>query len=126
MDLRGAIKSIFGGDKKITASRKEIGGYPLGLIFWRERACIRTLSEHTSKANVKVLRDGMPGDSRHKLIQYPTEPLYERQGLLIQNRTLLEINNVAFIYMRDELGRFTDYTRCRKRSSEAVELEGRL
>ena len=69
----------------------------------------QTLSEHTSK-RVKVLRDGGYLEIPYAETSSSTdEPLYERQGLLIQNKDFaLEINNVAFIYiMRDELGRFT-------------------
>lgn len=137
MDLRGAIKSIFGGDKKITASTwKEIGGYTsyfssFGADAYANevvRACIRTLSEHTSKANVKVLRDGMPGDSAmQKLIQYRPNLYMNGKDFLYKTRTLLEINNVAFIYiMRDELGRFTGLYPMPKAQYEAVEFEGRL
>jgi len=137
MDLRGAIKSIFGGDKKITASTwKEIGGYTsyfssFGADAYANevvRACIRTLSEHTSKANVKVLRDGMPGDSAmQKLIQYRPNLYMNGKDFLYKTRTLLEINNVAFIYiMRDELGRFTGLYPMPKAQYEVVEFEGRL
>jgi len=137
MDLRGAIKSIFGGDKKITASTwKEIGGYTsyfssFGADAYANevvRACIRTLSEHTSKANVKVLRDGVEGNiALQKLIQYRPNLYMNGKDFLYKTRTLLEINNVAFIYiMRDEYGKCTGLYPMPKAEYEAVEYQGRL
>lgn len=114
--IRNAIKAIFGGIKNyVTSAWREIGGYVArfssfgGNIYANEvvRACIRTLAEHTSKANVKVLRDGAPGDKRlQRLIQYRPNIYMNGKDFLYKVRTLLEINNVVFIYiMRDDFGR---------------------
>jgi len=114
--IRNAIKAIFGGIKNyVTSVWREIGGYVArfssfgGNIYANEvvRACIRTLAEHTSKANVKVLRDGAPGDKRlQRLIQYRPNIYMNGKDFLYKVRTLLEINNVVFIYiMRDDFGR---------------------
>ncbi len=137
MDLRGAIKAIFGrGDKVTTGTWKEIGGYTshfssFGADAYANdvvRACIRTLSEHTSKANVKVLRDGVEGNiALQKLIQYRPNLYMNGKDFLYKTRTLLEINNVAFIYiMRDEYGKCTGLYPMPKAEYEAVEYQGRL
>ena len=70
----------------------------------------------------------MPGDSAmQKLIQYRPNLYMNGKDFLYKTRTLLEINNVAFIYiMRDELGRFTGLYPMPKAQYEAVEFEGRL
>ena len=114
--FRNAIKSIFGGIKKIvTSGWKEIGTYVATFstfgsdIYANEvvRACIRTLAEHTSKANVKALRDGGPGDRKlQRMIQYRPNLYMNGKDFLYKVRTLLEINNVCFIYiMRDDYGK---------------------
>lgn len=116
MKLRNAIKAIFGGIKQyITSVWREIGGYTSRFssfgsdVYANEvvRACIRTLAEHTSKANVKVLRDGRQGDKRlERMIQYRPNIYMNGKDFLYKVRTLLEIHNVVFIYiMRDDFGR---------------------
>ena len=92
------------------------------------RACIRTLSEHTSKANVKVLRDGLAGDRNlQRLIEYRPNLYMNGKDFLYKVRTLLEINNVAFIYiMRDDFGKCTGLYPMPSAQYEAVEYQGRL
>lgn len=135
--IRNAIKAIFGGIKSyITSAWKEIGMYisrftSFGTnIYANEvvRACIRTLAEHTSKANVKVLRDGLPGDKKlQRMIQYRPNIYMNGKDFLYKVRTLLEINNVVFIYiMRDDLGRCTGLYPMPTAALEAVEYGGQL
>lgn len=111
MRLRNAIKAIFGSVvNRITQSWKEIGGYTASFfgfgtdIYANDvvRSCIRTLAEHTSKANVKV-----KGDKRlEKIIQLRPNIYMNGKDFLYKVRTLLEINNIVFIYiMRDDRDR---------------------
>ena len=137
MNFRNAIKSIFGGIKTyVTSMWQEIGGYTARFssfgndVYANEvvRACIRTLAEHTSKANVKVLRDGMPGDKRlQRMIQYRPNMFMNGKDFLYKVRTLLEINNVVFIYiMRDEFGKCVGLYPMPTAQLEAVEVMGEL
>ena len=137
MNLRNAIKSIFGGLKNyVTSMWQEIGSYRSVFtsfgsdIYANEtvRSCIRTLAEHTSKANVKVLRDGLPGDKRlQRMIQYRPNIYMNGKDFLYKVRTLLEINNTVFIYiMRDDLGRCTGLYPMPSAQMEALEVQGGL
>jgi HK97 family phage portal protein len=111
MRFRNAIKAIFGNAiNRITQSWKEVGGYTANFFgFGKDiyandvvRSCIRSLAEHTSKANVRVR-----GDKRlEKLIQLRPNIYMNGKDFLYKVRTLLEINNIVFIYiMRDDRGR---------------------
>jgi len=137
VNLRNAIKSIFGGLKNyVTSMWQEIGSYRSVFtsfgsdIYANEtvRSCIRTLAEHTSKANVKVLRDGLPGDKRlQRMIQYRPNIYMNGKDFLYKVRTLLEINNTVFIYiMRDDLGRCTGLYPMPSAQMEALEVQGGL
>lgn len=137
MKLRNAIKAIFGGIKQyITSVWREIGGYTSRFssfgsdVYANEvvRACIRTLAEHTSKANVKVLRDGLPGDKRlQRMIQYRPNIYMNGKDFLYKVRTLLEIHNVVFIYiMRDDYGKCVGLYPMPPAQYEAVEVSGGL
>lgn len=137
MKFRNAIKAIFGGIKNfVTSAWREIGSYTARFssfgtdIYANEvvRACIRTLAEHTSKANVKVLRDGLPGDKRlQRMIQYRPNLYMNGKDFLYKVRTLLEINNVVFIYiMRDDFGRCIGIYPMPTAQLEAVEAMGGL
>lgn len=137
LKFRNAIKAIFGGIKKYVASGwREIGTYNATFsafgsdIYANEvvRACIRTLAEHTSKANVKVLRDGLPGDKKlQRMIQYRPNIYMNGKDFLYKVRTLLEINNVVFIYiMRDEFGKCVGLYPMPTAQLEAVEASGGL
>lgn len=116
LKFRNAIRAIFGNLKRyVTSAWQEIGAYTSHFssfgtdIYANEtvRACIRTLAEHTSKANVKVMRDGLQGDKRlQHMIQYRPNIYMNGKDFLYKVRTLLEINNICFIYiMRDDVGR---------------------
>ena len=106
MNFRSAIKAIFGGIKSyVTSSWNEIGTYSarfssFGTDLYASdvvRSCIRTLAEHTSKANVKILRSGMTGDKKlQRMIQYRPNMFMNGKDFLYKVRTLLEINNVCF------------------------------
>lgn len=137
MNFRNAIKSIFGRIKTyVTSTWKEIGGYTSRFsAFGRDiyanevvRACIRTLAEHTSKANVKVLRDGKQGDKRlERMIQYRPNIYMNGKDFLYKIRTLLEIHNVVFIYIqRDDMGRCIGLYPMPPAQYEAVEVSGQL
>jgi len=135
--FRNAVKAIFGGIKNfITSTWKEIGTYTARFssfgtdVYANEvvRACIRTLAEHTSKANVKVLRDGKQGDKRlQRMIQYRPNIYMNGKDFLYKVRTLLEINNVCFIYiMRDDFGKCIGLYPMPTAQLEAVEVAGGL
>jgi len=137
LNLRGAIKSIFGKPKKlVTSTWQEIGSYQSYFtnynadIYANEvvRACIRTLAEHTSKANVKVLRDGKAGDQKlQKLIQYRPNFLMNGKDFLYKVRTRLEIDNVSFIYiMRDDLNRVIGLYPMPRATHRALQYNGRM
>jgi len=137
VNFRNAIKAIFGGIKNYaTTVWKEVGGYTARFssfgtnVYANEvvRACIRTLAEHTSKANVKVLRNGLAGDKRlQRMIQYRPNVYMNGKDFLYKVRTLLEINNVVFIYiMRDDLGKCVGLYPMPATQYEAVESGGEL
>lgn len=137
MRFRNAINSIFGGIKNfVTSTWKEIGTYkayftPFGRdVYANEvvRACIRTLAEHTSKANVKVLREGGQGDMKlQRMIQYRPNIFMNGKDFLYKVRTLLEINNVAFIYiMRDDYGKCTGLYPMPTATCESCDYMGQL
>lgn len=134
MNFRNAIKKIFGGIRQfVTSTWREIGTYSAHFssfgadIYANEvvRACIRTLAEHTSKANVKVLRNGAVADkSLQRLIQYRPNEFMNGKDFLYKIRTILEINNIVFIYiMRDPIGRITGLYPMPHADHEAVENE---
>lgn len=137
MRFRNAIQAIFGNLKRyVTSMWKEIGGYAARFtafgtdIYANEvvRSCIRSLAEHTSKANVRVLRDGKQGDKRlERMIQYRPNLYMNGKDFLYKVRTLLELYNTAFIYInRDELGRCVGLYPIPQCSSEAVDALGQL
>lgn len=137
MRFRNAIQAIFGNLKRyVTSMWKEIGGYAARFttfgtdIYANEvvRSCIRSLAEHTSKANVRVLRDGKQGDKRlERMIQYRPNLYMNGKDFLYKVRTLLELYNTAFIYInRDDLGRCIGLYPIPQCSSEAVDALGQL
>lgn len=137
MTFRNALKAVFGGIKNIVASAwREIGGYTsrftsFGVDIYRNeivRACIRTLAEHTSKANIKVLRDGKQGDRRlERLIQYRPNLYMNGKDFLYKCRTLYELHNTVFIFInRDDYGRVVGLYPIPQCSSEAVDAGGNL
>lgn len=137
MKFRNAIKAIFGGIKNyVTSMWKEIGGYaarftPFGRDIYQNevvRSCIRALAEHTSKANVKVLRDGQPADRQMQdMLQYRPNLYMNGKDFLQKVRTLYEVNNTVFIYInRDDLGRCIGLYPIPQCMSEAVDVAGAL
>ena len=137
MNFRGAIKSIFGKPKQlVTSSWQEVGSYQSYFTGYNSdlyanevvRACIRTLAEHTSKANVKVLRDGKVGDQKlQRMIQYRPNFYMNGKDFLYKVRTRLEIDNVVFIYiMRDEIDRVIGLYPMPRATHTAKQFNGRL
>lgn len=112
LEWRNAVKSVFGLIKqRVSTHWQEIGGYRssfspfVGNLYSNEtcRACIRTLAEHTSKANAKIAC----GDKRlENLLNLRPNVYMSGKDFLYKCRTLYEIYNTVFIYInRDELGR---------------------
>lgn len=141
MNLRNAVKSIFNGVKSfVTSAWREIGGYTATFSYFGNdmyandtvRACIRTLAEHTSKANVKVIRrTGNKIENVDKrladMIQYRPNMYMNGKDFLAKCRTLYEIYNIVFIYlMRDDTGKVAGYYPMPHARYEAVESGGEL
>ena len=137
MDFRGAIDALFGRPKKITTSSwQEVGNHQSYFtngnpdVYANEvvRACIRTLAEHTAKANVKVVRDGKVADKNlQRMIQFKPNMYMNGRDFLYKVRTLLEIHNVVFIYiMRDDLGKVIGLYPMPKAQYKSREYQGRL
>jgi len=121
VEWRNAIKKIFGGVKRVitTGTWKEIGTYSATFtsvgsnIYANEivRSSIRALAEHSSKANVKVIRrvEGkrQQGDKMlERMIQYKPNMYMNGKDFLYKVRTRLEVDNTAFIFIdRDDYGR---------------------
>jgi HK97 family phage portal protein len=115
---------------------REIGSYTATFTMFGKdiyanevvRACIRTLAEHTSKANVQVLRDGEKGDKKlQRMIQYRPNIYMNGKDFLYKVRTLLELHNTVFIYiMRDDFGKCTGLYPMPHAMHEAVEVDGEL
>lgn len=137
MRFRNAIKVIFGKIKNVASSFwREIGSYTATFrMFGKDiyasevvRACIRTLAEHTSKANVQILRDGKKGDQKlQRVIQYRPNPYMNGKDFLYKVRTLLELHNTVFIYiMRDDFGKCMGLYPMPHCMSDAVDVDGEL
>ncbi len=137
MNFRNAIKAIFGKIKKYPTSYwQEIGGYTSRFTMFGQdiyknevvRSCIRALAEHTSKANVKVVRNGQPSDKKlERLIQYRPNFYMNGKDFLAKTRTLLELYNTVFIYInRDDYGQCIGLYPIPECPSEAVDVSGRL
>jgi len=141
MNLRNAVKSIFNGVKSfVTSAWREIGGYTATFSYFGNdmyandtvRSCIRTLAEHTSKANIKVIRrSGNTIENVDKrladLIQYRPNMYMNGKDFLAKIRTQYEIYNVVFIYiMRDETNKVVGLYPMPHARYEAVEAGGEL
>lgn len=141
MNFRNSIKSIFGKVKNFVTSRwQEIGTYTARFTsFGRDiyandvvRACIRCLAEHSSKANVKVVRrtdkGRVEGDLRlQRMIQFRPNLYMNGKDFIYKIRTLLEINNIVFIYiMRDDTGKCIGLYPMPAATYEAVDYMGQL
>jgi HK97 family phage portal protein len=132
MDFRGALQALFGrtGNRAATAWR-EVGSYNSifspygGEIYANEtcRACIRTLAEHTSKANPRCKDD----PKLEKMLQYRPNLYMNGKDFLYKVRTRLEIDNTAFIFInRDDKGQVISLYPLPTAQTEAIESDGRL
>lgn len=133
MEFRDAVKTLFGTIKqRVVTTWREIGGYTAtilpynGEMYANEvvRASIRTLAEHTSKANARV----MSNDKRMETLLNVRPNVYMNgKDFLYKARTLYEINNTVFIYInRDDAGRCIGLYPIPQCYSEAVDSEGLL
>lgn len=133
MTIRGAIQTVFGAlGNRAAGIWREIGGYRAVFMPWNKdvfanetcRACIRTLAEHTSKANAKLAN----GDKKlESLLNVRPNHFMNGKDFLYKVRVLYELYNTAFIYIRrDELGRCISLYPIPNCNSEAVEIESGL
>ncbi|MBW8381946.1 MAG: phage portal protein, partial [Youngiibacter sp.] len=141
MELRNIFRILFGRVKGvITGSWKEIGSYQSifgtfnGDLYSNDlvRSCIRTLAEHSSKANVRVIRrvNGKQEEGNRlleRMIQYSPNMYMNGKDFLYKIRTRLELDNIVFIYIqRDDIGRCSGLYPMPRASYEAVESHGEL
>lgn len=142
MNFRNAISQLFGKVKNIirTGTWREVGSYQStfsnfgGNIYANEvvRSCIRTLSEHSSKANVRVVRrvgkDKVDGDKiLEKMIQYRPNMYMNGKDFISKVRTRLEIDNTAFIFIqRDDYGKCVGLYPIPQAEAQAIDSNGRL
>jgi len=133
VEFRDAIKALFGTLKqRATTTWREIGGYAAtfspysGQIYADDtcRACIRTLAEHTSKANARAANV----DKRLETLLNLRPNMYMNgKDFLYKVRTLYEIHNTVFIYiLRDDTGRCISLYPIPQCRNEAVESGGEL
>ncbi|MEA4869906.1 MAG: phage portal protein [Christensenella sp.] len=137
MTFRDAVSSVFGKVKnRSTSAWREIGGFTASFsafgsdVYANEiaRSCIRTLSDHRSKANVKVLRNKMPGDLKlQKMIENRPNIYMNGKDYLYKISSTLERYNTAFIFInRDDAGTCVGLYPIPNCGSEAVDYEGKL
>jgi len=109
---------------------KELGAYsaqfyPFGSDMYKSdliRSCIRTLAEHTSKANA-VCKD----ERIERLLDISPNMYMNGKDFLYKVRTLLELKNTAFIYIqRDDKGSVRSFYPVPFSSYEGIDYEGRL
>lgn len=132
MEFRDAIKAVFGKIKqRVGVYWREIGAYQSvfspfnGQLYANEvcRACIRTLAEHTSKANAKVVND----KRLENLLNIRPNMYMNGKDFLYKCRTLYEIHNTLFIYInRDEVGKCISVYPVPHCASEALDVDGEL
>ena len=86
------------------------------------RTCIRTLAEHTSKANPRCT------DKRiERLLQLNPNKYMNGKDMLAKLRNILEIKNTAFVYIeRDNLGKVIGFYPVPYQTFEAVEYKDGL
>lgn len=124
------IKSFFQKVKTKFTKWRELGGFyamfsPFGTQIYKSdivRACIRTLAEHTSKANPRS------SDKRLEYILTYRPNLYMNgKDFLAKCRNLYEVKNTLFILLeRDEVGRVTSLYPIPYSTYEALDYEGEL
>ena len=122
---------IFRPLKSMRVSRwREIGTYtaqfiPFGVDMYQSdlvRACIRTLAEHTSKANAVCT------DKRiERLLDYRPNMYMNGADFLYKTRTQLELKNTVFIYIdRDDRANVKGFYPVPYSSYEGIDYNGRL
>lgn len=103
---------------------KAIFGYFGTNIFASDdvRTCIRTLAEHTSKANPRCT------DKRiEKLLEVNPNKYMNGKDMLAKLRNILEIKNTAFLYIdRDDTGKVIGFYPVPYQTLEAVEYNDNL
>lgn len=132
MNFRGAIATLFGGNKQRTGTTwREIGTYNShfypysGGVYDNDvaRACIHTLAEHTSKANAICRSD----QALERLLRVRPNMYMNGKDFLYKCRTLYEINNTCFVYLnRDDRGRVVSLYPVPNCPAEALEVAGKL
>lgn len=86
------------------------------------RACIRALSEHTSKANPKCTDKNI-----ERLLSIKPNKYMNGKDMLAKLRNMLEVKNTAFLYIeRDNLNRVIGFYPVPYTSCEAVEYKNGL
>ena len=109
---------------------KELGAYsaqfyPFGSDMYQSdlvRSCIRTLAEHTSKANAVCTDERI-----ERLLDLSPNMYMSGKDFLYKIRTLLELRNTAFIYIqRDDKGNVRGFYPVPFRSYEGIDYNGRL
>lgn len=122
---------IFRPLKSMRESRwREIGAYtaqfiPFGADMYQSdlvRSCIRTLAEHTSKANAVC------ADQRiERLLDFRPNMYMNGKDFLYKVRTQLELKNTAFIYIeRDDKANVKGFYPVPYSSYEGIDYNGRL
>jgi HK97 family phage portal protein len=132
VEFRDAVKAVFGKIKqRVGVYWREIGAYQSvfspfnGQLYANEvcRACIRTLAEHTSKANAKVVND----KRLENLLNIRPNMYMNGKDFLYKCRTLYEIHNTLFIYInRDDAGKCIGLYPVPQCASEAIDVDGEL
>ena len=134
MKEKRGILSLFKGAKKdqtqTYSTFKELNSYTAyfgmfgGDIYQSDdvRACVRALSEHTSKANPRCT------DSRiERLLSVNPNQYMNGKDMLAKLRNVLEIKNTAFLYIeRDSLNRVIGFYPVPYASAQAVEYNNGL
>ena len=145
MQIRDYFSALFGRFRTLvkTGTWREIGTFTAQFssfgsdIYTNDivRGCIRSLAEHTSKANPRVVRrtstGWQQGDQRlQQLIQMRPNPHMSGKDFLYKVRTTLEIHNTAFIFIEREnvkgggAGRVIGLHPVPPAQHEAVEIQG--
>ena len=112
------------------AKWKELGAYsaqfyPFGSDMYRSdlvRSCIRTLAEHTSKANAVCTDERI-----ERLLDLSPNMYMNGKDFLYKIRTLLELKNTAFIYIqRDDKANVRGFYPVPFSAYEGLDFNGRL
>jgi len=110
---------------------REIGAYaaqfyPFGADMYQSdlvRSCVRTLAEHTSKANAVCATD----PRIERLLDISPNMYMNGKDFLYKVRTLLELKNTAFIYIeRDDKANVKGFYPVPFSAYEGIDYNGRL